>query len=154
METLLSSTRSNALIQTSLKNLVDQLVKKTLPSAVRNRSLIINDISEKMVVNTDEGVLANVISGLLYAVVSNARESCIRVFARNIYDSMVEVSVKDNNSCHTYAIACCLQDVVPVAEQIGGRLDIMNQRQCVTTISFTFPVVKEERQYPNVMSIV
>ena len=140
MKTLMNTAVANPVSQTGLKTLVDELVKNSLPVAVRNQSLIVNNIPDRFMVSADENVIAKVVNGLLQAVINNARNSCIYVSAKMIYDNMVEVFVKDNNSYHTYAIACGLQDVAPVAEKMGGRLHIMNQRQKVTTISFTFPV--------------
>ena len=141
MNIVMNTAVADSVSQTALKSLVDELVKKSLPVAVRNQSLIVNNIPEKFTINTDENVVTKVVNGLLQAVINNARNSCIFVSAKMIYENMVEIFVKDNNSYHTYAIACGLQEVAPVAEKIGGRLHIMNQRQKVTTISFTFPVV-------------
>jgi hypothetical protein len=145
MNTLVKTSDINAVPQTGLKDLVDELVKKSLPLAVRNQSLIVNNIPEKFIVSADENVIIKVVNGLLDAVINNARNSCIFVSAKMIYENMVEVFVKDNNSYHTYAIACGLQEVAPEAEKMGGRLHIMNQRQKVTTISFTFPVVPAKK---------
>lgn len=145
MNALVKTTVTNPVSQTVLKSLVDELVKKSLPLAVRNQSLIVNNIPDKLTIAADENVIAKVVSGLLEAVINNARNSCIYVSAKMIYENMVEVFVKDNNSYHTYAIACGLQDVAPEAEKIGGRLHIMNQRQKVTTISFTFPVIPAKK---------
>ena len=57
---------------------------------------------------------------------------------------MVEINVKDDNCYNAYAVALSLQDVVPLAEKIGGDLNITNQRQRITTISFRFPIAVEE----------
>ncbi len=141
METLVAvKDASSSSCRTGLKLLVDQLVKLSLPAAVRNRSLIVNNIPDRFTIAADETIVERVVNGLLQAMVNNAKDSCIMVSARMIYENMVEIFVKDNNSYHTYAIACGLQDVSPVAEKIGGRLHIMNQRQKITTVSFTFPV--------------
>jgi hypothetical protein len=140
MKTLMNTAVANPVSQTGLKTLVDELVKNSLPVAVRNQSLIVNNIPDRFMVSVDQNIVSKVVNGLLQAVINNARNSCIYVSAKMIYDNMVEVFVKDNNSYHTYAIACGLQEVAPVAEKMGGRLHIMNQRQKITTISFTFPV--------------
>ena len=36
--------------------------------------------------------------------------------------------------------------MVPLAEQIGGYLNITNQRQKITTVEFSFPLKKEDEQ--------
>ena len=115
--------------------------------AVRNGSLIVNDVPEKLDVRIDENVMGTIINGLLYAVVSNTKDSCIRVSAKETYGNMIEVFIKDDNSCHTYAVACNLQEMVPLAEKIGGAINITNQHQNVTTIAFRFPAAGEKLEY-------
>ncbi|MEI9908433.1 MAG: hypothetical protein WDO71_01415 [Bacteroidota bacterium] len=115
--------------------------------AMRNGSLIVNDVPEKLDVRMDETAVGAIINGLLYAVVSNAKDTCIRVSAKETYGNMIEVFVKDDNSCHTYAVACNLQEVVPMAEKIGGDINITNEHKNVTTIAFRFPAANEELEY-------
>ena len=126
--------------KTALQNLVDRLIKTLLPVAVRNNSSIVNEIPSKLSIGGDENRVASVINGLLRSVINNARESCIHISAKEMYGKMVMLCVKDSNSYDTYAMACSLQDVVPLAQRIGGRLDITNPQQNVTTIAFRFPI--------------
>jgi hypothetical protein len=142
MEKLNSLTRP---FQTVLQNVVDGLIKTLMPMATRNNSQIVNEVSPQLCVNVDENAVTPVISGLLQSVINNARESCIRVTAKEMYGKMVVVSVKDSNSYNTYGVACSLQDIVPLAQKIGGNLDISNERQKITTIAFRFPLSGEQR---------
>lgn len=130
-------------VKTVLQNVIDRLVTTFLPLATRNNSLIINDVSPKLCVSIDENAVAPVIRGLLQSVINNARESCIRISAKEMYGKMVVVSVKDSNSYNTYGVACSLQDVVPLAEKMGGNLDITSEKQKITTIAFRFPLFEE-----------
>ena len=123
-----------------LEHMVDNLIKPLVPLAVRNNSFIVNDIPSHLMIAIDETAVAPVIDGLLRSVINNARESCIRISAHLLYGKMIVVSVKDSNSFNTYAVACSLQDVVPLAQKIGGRIDIMSQRRKITTIAFRFPI--------------
>ncbi|HET6996439.1 MAG TPA: hypothetical protein VFI06_15700 [Chitinophagaceae bacterium] len=123
-----------------LQNLIQQLAQPLLPLAVRNNSFLVNDIAPHLGVRGDRNTVAAVIDGILRSVINNTRESCIRIFAQELYGNLMEISVKDSNSFNTYAVACSLQDTVPLAQQIGGQLDIMNQRQRITTIVFRFPI--------------
>jgi hypothetical protein len=147
MKNTLSAATGNIPSKAILKTLVDQSVKTSLAMAVRNGSLIVNDVPEKLNVQIDEFALGAIINGLLYAVVSNTKDSCIRISAKEIYGNMIEVFVRDDNSCHTYAVACNLQEMVPLAAKIGGDINISNQRQSITTIAFRFPVARDEMQY-------
>ncbi len=129
---------------TGLQNLVDRLISTLSPVAVRNNSSIVNDIPSKLNIGSEEHTVISVINGLLRSVINNARESCIHISAKEMYGKIVTVSVKDSNSFNTYAIACSLQDIVPLAEKIGGHLDITSERKKVTTIAFRFPIEQEK----------
>jgi hypothetical protein len=130
--------------KTILKTLVEQSVKNSSMMAQHNGSQIVNDVPAKLDVLVDENALGTIINGLLYAVVSNTKDSCIRISAKATYGNMIAVSVKDDNSCHTYAVACNLQEMVPLVAKIGGDINISNQHQNVTTISFKFPAASKE----------
>jgi len=125
----------------SLYQLVDNNVKNYLAIAKRNSNSFINNVNDKLWVNANEAVLNSVIGGVLNALVTHVRESHIQISAKELYGKMIEVNVKDDNCYNTYAVALSLQDVVPLAEKIGGRIDITNQRQKITTVSFRFPVI-------------
>ena len=131
---------NNNPVKTTLQNVVDSLINKLLPVARRNNSSIVNNVSPKLNLAGDLNSVASVIGGLLRSVISNARESCIQISAKELYGKMVMLSVRDSNSYDTYAVACGLQDVVHLAEKIGGHLDITSERQRVTTIAFCFPM--------------
>ncbi len=131
----------------TLKPLLDQMLKTSLPFAVRNRSFIVNDVPANFEFFTDTDKAAQVLSGLLATFITYASDSCIRISAEKIYGNMVQVNVKDNNSNHTYAVACALQKIVPLAEAMVGHLNITNRRQRITTISFIFPVTSQEEVF-------
>jgi hypothetical protein len=125
----------------SLHQVVDQLIKTSSHSAVSNTNSVVNNVSPKFHINIKENVIASVIGGMLRAFIANTTESVIYVSAREWYDKMIEVIIRDNNCYNTYAVALGLQDSVRLAESIHGHLDILNQKQKITTISFRFPVV-------------
>jgi signal transduction histidine kinase len=139
---------NNNSAKTVLQNAVDRLINSLAPVAIRNRSSFVNDIPAKLDIGNDENTVISVISGLLRSVINNSRESCIRISAKEMYGKMVTVSVKDSNSYNTYAVACSLQDVVPLAEKMGGRLDIISEKEKVTTFAFRFPIGQQQNQCP------
>ncbi len=132
-----------------LQDLMNRLIKTILPVAVRNNTLIVNDVPSGLQINIDENDLAGAISGLLHSVIHNAKESCIRISANEMYGNTIVLSVKDSNSFNTYGVACSLQNVVPLAQKIGGKLDISNQRQKITTIAFRFPIEQDDQRQFN-----
>lgn len=146
MNSLPASSFETTTVKPTLQNLIDKLIAPLVPIATRNNSLIVNDVPSFLKFGIDEQTVACVIDGVLRSVIHNARETCIRVSAQFLYGKTMVVSVKDSNSFNTYAVACSLQDVLPVAQKIGGGLDITNQRQKVTTIAFRFPAEQETTQ--------
>lgn len=130
----------------SLYQVVDNNVKHYLNAAQRNSNSFINNVNDKLRVDVNESILNSVIGGVLYALVAHVRDSHILISARELYGKMIEVNVKDDNCYNTYAVALSLQDVVPLAEEIGGSIDITNQRQKITTVSFRFPVANGKNE--------
>jgi hypothetical protein len=118
------------------------LVEASLPAAVRNRSFIVNDVPEHLKLQgTDENMIASVVSGMLQAVLSNSRESCVKITAAEVHPGLtMQIYVKDTGCFSTFALACDLQNVFPVAEKIGGYLSISSEKQMNTTITFSFPL--------------
>lgn len=130
----------------AIRKLVDQLVDASLSSAARHRSFVVNEVPENLrLFGTDENMVAAVINGMLHAVIGNTRESCVRISAREIHaGKSVEVVVKDTGCFSSYALACDLQTIFPMAQKIGGYLSISAEKQNNSTITFNFPLVRTE----------
>lgn len=124
----------------SIYQLVENNIRRYFNAAKSNSNSLINNVSDTLKVHADELVIGSIIGGLLHAVITHVKESHIYISAKEVYGRMVEINVKDDNCYNPYAVALSLQDVVKLAERIGGRLDISNQRQKITTITFRFPV--------------
>jgi hypothetical protein len=128
--------------KTVVRMLVDRLVESSLPAAVRHRSFIVNEVPENLLFqNKDENMVASVISGMLHAVLSNAKESCVKICAKEIHEGKtMQIFVKDTGCFSSFALACDLQNVFPIAEKLGGYLSISAEKQNNTTIIFNFPL--------------
>jgi hypothetical protein len=128
----------------SLHYAVDELIKTSLTGINSNRNTVVNNISHSLYVTTNEEVILAVIRGMLQGMIANASDSVIDIYAKELYGQMIEVKIKDENCYNTYAVAVSLQEAVPLAEKIGGHLDIANQKQKITTVTFRFPFEKNE----------
>ena len=122
----------------TLKQLTSRLAGTFLPVAVRNQSFFMNDIPEHMPVEHNREWISSIISGLLSAVVTHARDTCIRLTARK-YGHVIVLEIQESGCISTYAMACGLQDVQTLAEKIGGCLTISISKEKTTTIAFSFP---------------
>ena len=122
----------------TLKQLTSRLAGTFLPVAVRNQSFFMNDIPEHMPVEHNREWISSIINGLLGAVVTHARDTCIRLTARK-YGHVIVLEIQESGCISTYAMACGLQDVQTMAEKIGGSLNISVHKASVTRIAFSFP---------------
>lgn len=127
-----------------LYQVVDNSIKNYLKAANRNTNFLINNVNAKLNITVDETIVGSVIDGLLHAAISHVKESRIYISAKELYGQMIEINVKDDNCYNAYAVALSLQNIVPLAQKIGGHLNISNHRQKITTISFRFPIAAEQ----------
>jgi hypothetical protein len=136
----ISHTTGDSQTKVSLHYAVDQLVKISLTDISSNRNTVVNNISASLYVTANEEVIIAVLQRMLQGMIANATDSVLYISAKELYGKMMEVKIKDENCYNTYAVALSLQDAVPLAEKIGGHLDITNQKQKITTVAFRFPI--------------
>ena len=126
---------------TDQKISLNQLLSKLLPGfqqlAVDRKSFFINDVPRNILVNTDNNIVASVLADLLRIVSSKADNSCIRISAKSFHD-VILIHVKDNNGCNNYVLDANFFQVQPLADKIGGFIDVTSQRKKATTIAFSF----------------
>jgi|SRR5882724_10541700 len=123
----------------TLDQLVSLLAAGSLPTAVRRKSFIVNDVPHALSITTDENMLATVLGSILHTVVCHTENSCIRI-AANVYDKIVQVSMQDSSNCfNSDVVANELQQVQALAEKMGGYLSMNSKLQKVTSIAFSFP---------------
>jgi hypothetical protein len=120
-----------------LRHVADQLVSTFLPLAARNKSLFVNEIPENITIGNNPELVASVLGGLISSVVSNTRNSCIRLSAK-VYSQVVLLHVKDCSS-YSHPVEHRLKQLQPIAEKIGGVVSITSQRMNMITFAFSFP---------------
>lgn len=121
----------------TLQELVDKLVTGELDAVLQKESFIVNEVPGELVIAADEHMLARVLRGLLHTVVSNARNSCIRVAAK-VYGDIVLVHVRDTRRADTKTITERLDEIQLLAEKVGGCVTVCNQQEEAITLAFSF----------------
>ena len=121
----------------ALHQLVDHVVVSLIHRVVQQRSFIINDLKQEMLVTTDENILTTVLSSLLDTTISNTQNNCIRVSAK-FFGNIILIYIKDNDDGHDTAIFECLHQVERVAEKLGGCVTLTNNKVKGTTVAFSF----------------
>ncbi len=127
----------NLATQPALGALVDRIVWSASSAAGRSRSVVINDIPADLEVKADSSILSSVIANLLYTILRHTKNSCIHISAKR-YQDIILLHMKDSNGFSTGSISSSLLQMKPMAQRIGGYLDISGLRRQETTIAFSF----------------
>jgi len=121
----------------TLDQLVSILAAGALPSAVRRKSFIVNDVPQALPLAIDENLLASILSGMLHTIVSNTGDSCVRVAAKKL-GNIILVQVRHSNRLNRYDIARELKETQNLAREIGGCVSLGNKKENSTSIGFSF----------------
>jgi signal transduction histidine kinase len=139
MKTLLTAIwPENAEKFSGLHQLADCLVNSFLLRDTSNKSFFFNEIPDRLYLETDQEMLASVLSGLLSAVASHTEDSCIHLSAKT-YGNVVLVKVKDSSGLNIDAVESEVCKLQPLAEKMRGSVSVTSQRKKLTTITFGFP---------------
>ncbi len=130
-----ATTVSNA-NNVSLHHLVDRLMDSFIPLAVSKRSFIVNDIDAGFDVQADEQVLAYVVGNMLNNVINSSKSVCIRIEAVR-KENGIQLRVRNNGSFFYSTVANSFAPVVEAARQLGGHINIYNQKHEGTIITLS-----------------
>ncbi len=125
-------------IPKNLHQLVGLTTGNLMPSAVQRNSFIVNEVSRKFIILTNEKILSIVLNSLLSTVVSHTKHGCIRIKAKK-HDDIICVSIRDNSSFSNYADTRSLEKVRLLAKKMNGSVSIRNIEDKFTTILLSFP---------------
>lgn len=120
----------------SLHNLVDRLMDSFLPLAVAKHSFIINDIDAEFNVEADEQVLAFVVGSLMSNMINSSKSVCIRVQAGKT-EKGIQLRVSNDGAFFYSSVANSFAPVVEAARQLGGNINIYNQKHEGTVITLS-----------------
>ena len=120
----------------SLHNLVDRLMNSFLPLAVAKHSFIINDIDHEFSVEADEQVLAFVVGSFMTNLINSSKSVCIRVQAKRT-ENGIQLRVSNNGTFFYSTVANSFAPVVEAARQLGGHINIYNQKHEGTVLTLS-----------------
>jgi len=121
----------------SLYDLIDNTIRSSLPFALRNHNLILNEISSEFMVHCEKQSLTDVIREVLNAIMEFSKSSYIRISAKR-YHEIVLVHFKDFNILNKTQAPYRLQPVQKMAAEMDGYVGITSYRQYETTIALSF----------------
>ena len=119
-----------------LQKFVSRVQTEFQLSAVKQNSLIVNNVPVELQVNTDPALLACIIKGLFNTMIGVCQNCCIQVSAK-CFNNVVLLRVTNNN-LNTFQNNFDLKEVQSVAESLGGCITLNNQIKKGTAVIFSF----------------
>jgi len=135
-ELLIPATQAKP-VTNSLYNIVTLIAGSMEHTANDNKSFIINDVPEDIVIDTDEQLLASVLSNLMSEVIMHTRDGCIRITAK-LFRNVVLLHVKNDGSLNYDSVSQKMTKMQAQAEKLGGFVGFTSYRNKLTTIAFSF----------------
>lgn len=123
---------------TSLQQLVSTLVNSSLPAAIHNKTIVMNEVGQGVVLGVEKVKVIPILKELLDTVIMNSRHGEIHITAER-YRGIVVLQIQERNNYNGYALSFSVSSIEPEAVEIGGHIAIKDPRARVATISFTFP---------------
>lgn len=121
----------------SLHNIVNIIAGSLEQTISRNKSFIVNDVPEGLLINTDEDLLASILSNLVNEVITHTDNGCIRITAK-IYHNLILLHIKNDGSLNFDSVSQKLSRIQKQAEKMGGFVGFTSYRNKLTTIAFSF----------------
>ena len=125
-------------VHTGLRDFINCLTNTYIAKAGQNKTCFVNEIPDHLQLETDPQILGSVLSGLFLSVVSDAKESSIRIAAK-VYGNVVLLKLKDSNGPSIYGIEDELKKLNTLAEKMKGSVNITGKNKILTTITIGFP---------------
>ena len=122
----------------SLQQLINQLLDNSMATAFRNKSIVINEVTNDLMIAKDKITMAPVMRDLLATVIANSNNGQIYISAERFRD-IITIQVQERSNNNGYALASSLRIVEAAAALVGGNLTINGAQQRVVTISLSFP---------------
>lgn len=105
-------------------------------TAVKQNSLIVNNVPHELHVNTDPALLACIIKGLFSTMIGVCQNCCIQVSAK-CFNNVVLLRITNNN-VNAFQNNFDIKEVQSVAEALGGCITLNNQIKKGTAVIFSF----------------
>ncbi|HEY6505534.1 MAG TPA: hypothetical protein VIZ28_16280 [Chitinophagaceae bacterium] len=121
----------------TLHNIIDLIAGSMEYAAAHNKSFIINDVPEDILIGADENLLASVLDNLMSEVIMHTENGCIRITAK-LFGNVVLLHVKNDGSLNYDSVSQKLMTIQTQAEQLGGFVGFTSYRNKLTTIAFSF----------------
>jgi len=138
--------------EVNLEQLINRLLSSYQPVAVNQKSFFINEVSPDLFVATDQEVLCTLLGSLFYIVARCSSDTSITISA-TAYEDITVLHITDSR-VNNYAVLYKFQHLQMLSEKIGGFLDISNQRNKQTIISYSFRSKSEIKEQAVIREMI
>jgi hypothetical protein len=125
-----------------LFELVDNVIKSSLPYALKSHNLVVNEVSPALSVKVDKNILSVLISRLLETVMAHSTNSYIRISAKAYSDVMI-VHVRDFNIVNRSIATYNLHELDPLVKKIRGFVGVTSHRHGESTVALSFLNIRQ-----------
>ncbi len=116
-----------------LRSLAGLVINSFRPAAIKQDSILYNEIPAGIFLTVDKELLASVLGRLLSAVITHSRGCYIRLTAQVLHD-VILLHIRDHNSVRSFVVNSRLQSL---AQKMKGNVACSDRRES-SGIAFSF----------------
>jgi hypothetical protein len=114
--------------------MVNQLTVSNMPNATKRRNQLLNEVPPELSINTDSHKLAAILHTLIFTVLGQSQDNCIRISAK-AYDNVTIIHIEDNKKLAGSIFSGHVGRAQQMAESIGGTVLLNEYREGRTRIA-------------------
>ena len=121
-----------------LRHLVNDLLNNSLPAAIQNRSDVVNEVGEGVVLQGIDTKMVKLLNEVIFTVLNNSNRGDIHIRSER-YKDHVELRITDKSNHNGYSLSFSIGAIIPDASRIGADIMLMNHQQREATVVFSIP---------------
>lgn len=121
-----------------LRQLVEDLLNNSLPTAIQNRSDVVNEVGEGVFLQGIDNKMVKLLNEVIYTVLNNSNRGDIHIRSER-YKDHVELRIIDKSNYNGYSLSFSIGAIIPDATKLGADLLLLNGRQREATVIFSLP---------------
>lgn len=121
-----------------LRQLVNDLLNNSLSTAIQNRSDVVNEVGEGVVLQGIDTKMVKLLNEVIFTVLNNSNRGDIHISSERYKDHM-ELRITDKSNYNGYSLSFSIGAIIPDASRIGADIMLMNHQQREATVVFSIP---------------
>ena len=121
-----------------LRQLVNDLLNNSLSTAIQNRSDVVNEVGEGVVLQGIDTKMVKLLNEVIFTVLNNSNRGDIHISSERYKDHM-ELRITDKSNYNGYSLSFSIGAIIPDASRIGADIMLMNHQQREAPVVFSIP---------------